>query len=70
MPSNRQITLTDAKTLAARWEGQTEQFADDAALLSRFRDASPSAVIKMWELGVNEDGKRLSRFEVRALGLV
>jgi prophage regulatory protein len=67
MSANRQLTLTDAKALAERWESEGEQFKDDASLLARFRDASPAAVIRMWETGVNEDGKRLTRFEVRAL---
>jgi len=67
MSANRQLTLADAKALAERWESQAEQFAEEAALQSHFRNASASAVIRMWESGTNEVGKRLSKFELRAL---
>jgi hypothetical protein len=65
MPINRQLTVAEAKALAASWESQTEQFREDGAFGARFRDASPLAVISMWETGTNEDGKRLARFSAK-----
>jgi prophage regulatory protein len=63
----RGLTLTEAKALAERWEAMAEDLRDAASLLSRFSNASPSEVIRMWETGKNEDGRRLTKFEGQAL---
>ena len=67
MPPNRELTLDEAKALAEQWEAQGEDHREAAALQARFRTATPAAVIRMWESGKNEDGRKLTRFELRAL---
>lgn len=67
MPPSRELTLAEAKALAEQWEAQGEDHHEEAALQARFRTAAPAAVIRMWESGKNEDGRKLTRFELRAL---
>jgi predicted DNA-binding transcriptional regulator AlpA len=67
MGADRQLTIEEAKTLAERWEAEYEDFAYEQRLTSRFRGAKPVDVVRMWDSGRNEDGKKLTRFEVQAL---
>jgi predicted DNA-binding transcriptional regulator AlpA len=63
----RHIAIEQAKALATQWEAQYEEHLRTAAIASRFKDATPSQVIHMWETCRNERGQRLSRSEVTAL---
>jgi hypothetical protein len=67
MPPGREVTITEAKALAEQWEAQAQDHCYAASLQARFRDTAPSAVIRMWESGKNEHGKKLTRFELLAL---
>jgi predicted DNA-binding transcriptional regulator AlpA len=71
-------TRTDAwaraRKIAQQWQQEkaemAERYADHcetAALLARFRDATPPEIISMWESGTNEHGKPLTEFEGYAL---
>jgi predicted DNA-binding transcriptional regulator AlpA len=55
------------KALAAEWEDQCEESRRTASLVDHFKSATPSQLIRMWESGVNEYGRRLSPFELGAL---
>ncbi len=61
------IALDEAKAQAAAWDGMREQDAYEAALEQRFRDATASQVVAMWERQTNEKGQALSQFEFAAL---
>ena len=61
------ITLADAKAQAADWEAQYEEHQLNTALCTRFKDASAREVIKMWETGKNEHGRKLTQFEFAGL---
>jgi prophage regulatory protein len=67
MAKVRHIAIEQAKALATQWEAQHEEHLRTAAIASRFKDATPSQVIHMWETCRNERGQRLSRGEVTAL---
>jgi len=61
------ISIANAKALADRWKAQYEDYLRTAAIASRFKDASPTEVIRMWEKGRNEHGQKLNQFEFEAL---
>jgi prophage regulatory protein len=63
----REITIERARHLAAKWEAQYEEHLRSTALVSRFKDTTPSEVIRMYEGGRNERGHKLSQFEFAAL---
>ena len=67
MAKVRHIAIEQAKALATQWEAQYEEHLRTAAIGSRFKDATPSRVIHMWETCRNERGQRLSQGEVAAL---
>ena len=67
MTHNRQVTISQAKALIETWQGMYEDHEYSQRLASRFQDASPTAVVDMWDRGVNEKGKPLSKFELAAL---
>jgi hypothetical protein len=54
-------------TTASEWEQLELHFHRHAALIERFRHASPSTVQRLWRAGRNEAGAPLSRFEREAL---
>lgn len=58
---------TRAKKLVKQWEDLKAICDEDAELEARFRDASPSELILMWDKGENEKGEPLSRFEALAM---
>ncbi|HWE20514.1 MAG TPA: AlpA family phage regulatory protein [Hyphomicrobiaceae bacterium] len=61
------ISIERAKALAARWEAQFEEHQRTMWIASRFADATPSEVIRMWETGRKERGQKLTQVEVVAL---
>ena len=61
------MSIAEAKALAADWQAQYQDHLRTAAIDNRFKDASPSEVIRMWESGRNERGQKLSQFEFTAL---
>jgi predicted DNA-binding transcriptional regulator AlpA len=67
MAKINRIALSDAKAISADWEAQHEEHQRSAAIVARFQDAGPSEVIKMWETGKNEQGRKLSNFEFAGL---
>jgi prophage regulatory protein len=67
MPTKVPLTIDEAKRLVEQWQGIYEDHQEHQALRTRFGDASPAEVVKMWEAGRNEKGKPLTKFEVRAL---
>ena len=68
MPPRKEQTIEEAQALAERMEAMAEGLKESWALTARFSDASPTTVVAMWRSGRNEKGKRLSKFEVQALG--
>ena len=56
-----------AKKIAEQWAAEKEADGQNARLEARFRDASASSVIAMWDTGRNEYGKLLTSFEREAL---
>ena len=50
-----------------QWARLERHFCHHAALVRRFRDTTPSALLRMWASGVNEAGERLSPSERNAL---
>src|SRR5262245_2886309 len=68
MAANRRaLTLEEVKRRAADLDGMFEDYQEQQALESRFRDVTSGRLVEMWESGKNEDGKRLTQFELRAL---
>ena len=76
MPTSnrRELTLQEAKAAADRMDAQHEQWdaqADanswDNRVAVHYRRLGPTAVVCMWEAGVNEKGLPLSKFELAAL---
>jgi prophage regulatory protein len=67
MGKGNRLSLSEAKALAAQWEHQYAQHEYDVAIAARFRDATPTEVIAMWESGTNEKGQGLNQFEFAAL---
>ena len=59
--------LREVMKREAQRQGTYEDYREACALSSRFSHASELDVVDMWERGVNEDGKPLTKFEVRAL---
>jgi hypothetical protein len=55
-----------AKPISDQWALLEEHFHHHARLIKRFREASPSAVTRMWKSGTNESGEPLSQFEIDA----
>jgi prophage regulatory protein len=59
-----------ARAIAAQDEAWRQEYAAykrSQALDSRFQNAGPAAVLRMFEAGVNENGQPLSQFEFEAL---
>ena len=67
MGKGNRLSLSEAKSLTTQWEHQHAQYEYDCAIAARFRDATPTEVIAMWEQGTNEKGQSLSQFEFAAL---
>ena len=67
MAKVRHIAIEQAKALATQWEAQYEEHLRNAAIASRFADATPSEVIHMWETGRKQRGQKLSKGEFAAL---
>ena len=72
--ARNQQTIEQAKATADRmqrqqesWDAQAAQQAWDDRVASYYRGLGPTAVVCMWEAGVNEQGKPLSTFELAAL---
>ena len=79
MNSETQKKLVRARGIALKhqrqqekWHEQYETRRHNSALEARFKEATPSQIIDMYERGVNEVGQALSPFEFEALcrGLV
>lgn len=62
-----QLTLAQAKALAADWADRKEVSDRDQAREDYFRDAEPDDLIRMWETGHNYQGGKLTKFEFEAL---
>ena len=54
-------------SIAAQWAALESHFIHHAKLVDRFSAAGPEAVTRMWQSQTNEQGRRLSQFERRAL---
>ena len=67
MAAAKRLTLPEAKALAEHWDSMWEQQAYEIALEERFKDATASEVVAMWERGTNEKGQPLSAFEFHAI---
>ena len=67
MPTKKPLTFDEAKHLAEQWQGMYEDYQWAQALTSRFSDAAPADMVRMWETGRNEKGRPLSKYEVEAL---
>ena len=68
MSRNRRLSVEQARKLVEQWHGMAEDHIEHQRLTARFADAGPSQVIDMWDSGLNEKGKPLSKVEVQALG--
>jgi hypothetical protein len=64
MPTKKPLTFDEAKHLVEQWQGMYEDYQRAHALTSRFSDAAPTDVVRMWE---NEKGRPLSKFDFEAL---
>jgi hypothetical protein len=45
----RSISIADARALATQWNAQLEEHLRSSAVADRFKSATPSEVIDMWE---------------------
>jgi predicted DNA-binding transcriptional regulator AlpA len=70
----RELTLEEAREIAARWGRQQDQWSQQAdpnswdnRVASHYQHLDASAIVRLWETGVNETGKTLTRFETAAL---
>jgi predicted DNA-binding transcriptional regulator AlpA len=70
----QELTLEEAREIAARWERQQEEWDEladpnswDNRVAAHYRHLSASDVVRLWEAGTNEQGKPLTRFELAAL---
>src|SRR5262245_42879586 len=61
------MTIAEAKRQVAAWQAEYEQHQRSTAINDHFRGVGASEVIRMWETGTNELGKKLTRFEFAAL---
>jgi len=59
--------MTKLESIADAWATLDRHFAHHALLVERFGGASPSAVVRMWQLQKNELGQSLSALEREAL---
>ena len=60
-------TIKRAWARVADWEAEHEEHQRSDALNTRFQGATAAEVIKMWETGKNEHGRKLSQFEFGSL---
>jgi hypothetical protein len=67
MAKIRSISIADAQALATRWEAEREAYLRFSAPSDRFKGATPSEVVRMYETGRNERGQKLTQFEFAAL---
>ena len=74
MARNQQVTIEQAKAMAARmerqqeqWDAQAEQQAEDTHVECYYDHVRPTELVQMWQSQRNEDDKPLNRFELRAL---
>ena len=67
MAKPKPLSIAEAKAQAAHWDAMWQQQSHDAALSARFRDATASEIVAMWERGTNEKGQPLNQFEFAAL---
>ena len=65
--NTKAISVEQARALASQWEAQYEEHLRTSAISNRFRGATPSEVIRMWESCRNERGQKLTQVEVVAL---
>jgi hypothetical protein len=66
MAKQKPLSLAEAKAQAAHWDAMWQQQSYDEALSARFRDATASEVVAMWERGTNEKGQPFTEFEFHA----
>ncbi len=59
--------LARLQRTADAWEGERAHQRHLQELDTRFQDASPNDLLKMWASATNERGKRLNKFEAEAL---
>jgi prophage regulatory protein len=64
----RTITIEQAKALASQWKAELEEHLRSSEISTRFTDATPAEVIRMWETGRKERGHKLTPSDVVALG--
>jgi predicted DNA-binding transcriptional regulator AlpA len=69
------LTIDEAREIAARVDARQElidaaadEQAFQASVAAQFRHLSASDVLRLWQSGRNEQGKKLSRVEIMALG--
>jgi prophage regulatory protein len=69
------ITIDEACSVAEQVDGRQElidaaaaEHAFQGSVAARFRGLNAGDVLRLWESGRNEQGRKLSRFEVMALG--
>jgi hypothetical protein len=67
MTKNRTISIERAKALAERWKAQHEEHTRTSALAGRFKDATPAELIRIYESGSDDRGRKLSQGEFAAL---
>lgn len=71
---DERLTIEEAEQLATsidakqeRIDAWAEEHAFQASLEAHFRHLSASDVLRLWKAGVNDDGKKLTKFEGMAL---
>jgi prophage regulatory protein len=67
MTKTKTISIAKAKALAARWEAEQGEHTRTSAIASRFKDAAPAELVRMFESGANDQGRKLSQVEFMAL---
>ena len=61
------MSIAQAKAQVAEWKAQREDHERSSAMSTLFQHVSAAEVVKMWETGKNQQGRKLTRFEFGAL---
>jgi predicted DNA-binding transcriptional regulator AlpA len=67
MTKKRTISIERARALAAQGEAQYEEHLHTSWIAGRFKDATPTEVVRTYESGRNERGQKLSQDEFTGL---
>ena len=66
MAKIERITIAEAKRQAADWEAEYARSRRTASVSAHYKHISAAEVIRMWESGRNEHGRKINQIEFEA----